>query len=169
MKINDFTPAFEAAAPAIASQYVASYTSRINWLIEKVGLVNLRKLGNQWGNEAATYRAVRGFMVSKDWNYTGEINTVYLQKKADEYAAMVISSFIAKLNRKLGRLENVKVLNLDTCTFTIKGELDGQPVLVEQTMILKTSPKGNLFNQFPARIYVAGKFTSEAAFNKLAA
>jgi hypothetical protein len=34
-------------------------------------------------------------------------------------------------------------------------------------MIINVSPKGKLFNQFPARIYVNGKFTSAAAYAKL--
>jgi hypothetical protein len=33
-------------------------------------------------------------------------------------------------------------------------------------MIMNVSSRGTLFNQFPARIYVDGKFTSEAKFKK---
>lgn len=40
------------------------------------------------------------------------------------------------------------------------------PVRIEQSVILNVSSKGKVSNQFPARIYVAGKFVSEAKFKK---
>jgi hypothetical protein len=56
---------------------------------------------------------------------------------------------------------------LDGARFRIVGIKNDRSICIEQDRIVNVSPKGTLFNQFPARIYVNGKFTSAAAYAKL--
>lgn len=89
-----------------------------------------------------------------------------LELAAHRFGRDQVASFVGKLEQKLERLEDVQVVNMNTSLgeFMIVGTVEGHHVRVEQTRVFKTSRKGTLFVQFPARIYVDGKFTSEADF-----
>jgi hypothetical protein len=74
---------------------------------------------------------------------------------------------IAKVNVKAGELTDSKVLRVSGANFRITGMKGDKKVMIEQNQIINVSVKGKLFNQFPARIYVDGKFYSAAAFKKI--
>ena len=44
---------------------------------------------------------------------------------------------------------------------------DGQKIVLDQQRVLKFSSKGKMFHQFPARIYVDGKFYPEAVYKEM--
>ncbi len=95
-------------------------------------------------------------------------NADRIEKDAQENAEQNVASFVAKLQSKLGDLDNVEIANINGAEFTIFGTLGEHKVAVEQRIVFKVSSRGTAFHQFPARIYVDGKFTSEANFKKLA-
>lgn len=95
------------------------------------------------------------------------INDEALARRADEYAAAAVEAFRVKIEGKMGELESATVRSMGAGSFVISGTKNGTKVTIEQEMILNQSSKGTLFNQFPARIYVEGKFTSEAKFKKM--
>jgi predicted nucleotide-binding protein (sugar kinase/HSP70/actin superfamily) len=93
----------------------------------------------------------------------------WLEKCAKEYAEQAVQSFVAKLTKKLGALTDVQVLWANGDRFTIVGKLGDRDVKVHQDRVFKVSTQGTPFHQWPARIYLDGKFTPEAAFKKVAA
>lgn len=90
-----------------------------------------------------------------------------VQAHAKAYADYVAEAMQGKIMGKAGELEQPEVKHMDGMNFVLTGELGGRKVSISQNTILNSSPLGTLFNQFPARIYVDGKFTSEAEFKKL--
>ena len=87
--------------------------------------------------------------------------------RAEKYAEAAVEAFRVKIEGKMGELESATVRSMGAGSFRITGTKGGMKVTIEQEMILNHSSKGTLFNQFPARIYVEGKFTSEAKFKKM--
>ena len=168
---NPFQNAFDAYAPALATDFVAYHIRVITRLIAKYE-GKLFGLGNSSDADGGAYRNSRSY-IEYDGNRTNSlangVNLTRLQKDADEYARFAIESFVAKLTKKLAALTGVEVKRADGATFVITGMLGERRVRVEQTQVFKVSSKGTPFHQWPARIYVDGKFTSEAAFKKLAA
>lgn len=92
------------------------------------------------------------------------LDPVKVKEAAQQYADMVAESMKDKIMFKAGELQNPEVRNMSGWEFLITGEVKGSKVYIEQNMILNCSSLGTLFNQFPARIYVDGKFMSEAAY-----
>lgn len=93
-----------------------------------------------------------------------ELNEEALARFADKQAGLVIEAWQAKIQEKLGELEDGQVQDVTNHQYRITGKRDGAEVRIEQSMIINVSGKGKLFNQFPARIYVDGKFMSAAKY-----
>jgi hypothetical protein len=88
-----------------------------------------------------------------------------LEAGAKEYADNVTLSLVSKIQEKAGELENPKVSGrLQGFEFDLTGEFKGSKVRIEQTTTLVVNSYGTMFNQWPARIYVDGKFMPEAAY-----
>jgi hypothetical protein len=152
--------ALEAFAPELTAQYTTFVTRRIERLIEQFGL-GLKGIGNS--GQYKSYEAVAALFNRQ----TGEIRADRVEVAAAAYAAATIEAWAAKIDQKVGDLTDAEVQALDGARFRITGTKNGSNVVIEQDMIVNVSPKGKLFNQFPARIYVNGKFTSAAAYAKL--
>lgn len=90
-----------------------------------------------------------------------------LNRNAAQYAEQTIESWLGKIQSKMGDLSDAKVHRLNDMRFEIEGTKNGRSVRIDQDMIINQSSKGKLFNQFPARIYVDGKFFSEAKYKEL--
>jgi len=101
------------------------------------------------------------------WNPAYFLNDNKVARAAERYADEVVMSWFDKITAKMGTLEAAQVQHLSGVRFTIRGTKAGRSVAIEQDMIVNVSSKGTLFNQFPARIYVDGKFMSEAKFKAL--
>jgi hypothetical protein len=107
--------------------------------------------------DAAGFKSTDGYTINADT----------VAKFADKQVTEMLASWEAKLVAKLAELDNAEAVRQHSgVAFIITGTKAGQPVSIEQSMIVNVSSKGLLFNQFPARIYVAGKFTSEAAYKR---
>ena len=171
---NPFATAFDAYAPTLAADFVRYHTNVITRLIEKYE-GNLRGLTNMGTADGAAYRNSREFIAYENptsmmiTRKAVGVDAARLQKAGDEYAEAVLAEFVGKLSRKLAGVTEVKVVRADANgTFIITGKLGDALVSIEQQKIWKVSSKGLFFHQWPARIYVDGKFTPEAAFKKIA-
>lgn len=91
--------------------------------------------------------------------------------KMEEYANREVDEMFAaikvKMLEKAGEIESPKVEDLSHYQFAITGQMKGRTVRIEQDIIINRSANGKAFNQFPARIYVDGKFTSEADYKTM--
>ena len=93
------------------------------------------------------------------------IATDFLDKEARQFAEDQVARCIAKLRRKVEGIDALDVRLRGVCEFTLRGTAPGgEQIVVEQQSALKVSSRNTLYMQWPARIYVDGKFTSEKAF-----
>lgn len=90
-----------------------------------------------------------------------------LAKFADRLANDMADDVLGKVNAKVGQLDSAVVTLVSGANFLINGSKNGRGVSIEQNQIINVSVKGKLFNQYPSRIYVDGKFTSAAKFAKI--
>lgn len=86
---------------------------------------------------------------------------------ATRYADEVVKAWAGKIARKMGELEDAHVGRMGDVAFRITGRRGGKDVCIEQQMIFAVSHLGTPYNQFPARLYVNTKFTSEAAYKRM--
>jgi hypothetical protein len=171
--ITNITAKFKKLVPGIAGDFIDRKHRTFKWLTEDYGVLtsNTRRKMNY--SDQKSFSNITPFLVGKE--RTGRMdeplvfNEEYLTKIAYEYAEAQVAAFTSKLEGKLGDLENVKLvdLNLGMFTFKITGIYSGRKVVVEQQVVFKVSNLGNPFCQWPARIYVDGKFHSEKAFKEL--
>jgi hypothetical protein len=121
---------------------------------------------------------IRDIMDKGDWSLFREtlkplldakhqLVTALVQDAAAAYAEGVAQSLQSKIMGKAGDLKEPNVSHLTGSNFRIHGKLGSKAVTIEQNTIINVSPLGKLFNQFPARIYVDGKFMSEAAYKTM--
>lgn len=173
--VDNLIAALEAAKPELAADYAAYFTRQITRFMETDGVEysEHRKLINRGGYHADHYRNIRHFMNYATETPTGwptkllGVKTAYLNKMAAEYADQVVAAHAVKLRKKLNDLQDVTVVHVSGAEFAIEGRLGDRNVRVEQTQIGKVSSRGTYFHQWPARIYVNGKFTPEVEFKKL--
>lgn len=105
----------------------------------------------------------------KPWEHDRGVYTLNDEKvarAARRIAEGAATAWEAKINAKLGELDDATV-HADGVRFMISGHRAGKKITIDQDMIVNVSPKGTLFNQFPARIYIDGKFTSAANYAKV--
>jgi len=148
-------------APELEARFIKFTTATIARYVEKFG-PDLRGIANSgsytaWQNGCAAFYS----------RQTHQIDEAALARYAAEYATATIESWAAKIDAKLGELDDATLIRGAGATFTLRGRKAGRNVTIEQDMIVNVSSKGTLFNQFPARIYVDGKFTPAAKFAAL--
>lgn len=90
-----------------------------------------------------------------------------LKAKATKYGEEVAVQWFYKTNGKLGALDDAKLINDNGGDVHVTGKRGGKRVEIVQQRIINTSPLGKAFHQFPSRIYVDGKFVTEAAYVEL--
>ena len=96
------------------------------------------------------------------------IDEALLTARAAEYAEATALQWLAKITAKLGPVQNASVQWLGAGNLiTIHAFREGKLVEFNQEQILKASPRGKLHNQFPSRLYVDGKFVSEAVYRMM--
>lgn len=166
--MNSIKPALDAHKPVLVATYTRQLTNRINYMLDQFKMGNFRLgFSPAWKN----LRGLCDYVPSAQgaWNNRGSytLNTDKVTKEATECALATIETWHTKIQAKMGQLESATVHQLDGLSFHITGTKAGHRVSIKQTMMINVSPKGKPFNQFPARIYVDGKFTPEAQFKKL--
>lgn len=160
----DLNTALAAAKPAIADDFTRYVRDTFARIVELHG-PKLNKVYNCW-TFARVFTTTIAPVVSYDADRIASINEAKLALIAEAYAEAAVAQWEGKINEKLGELDNAEVTRFAGSYFTIVGQRDGKSVCIEQQVVLKASSKGTVFHQFPARIYVNGKFTSEAKYKK---
>jgi len=156
--------ALEAFRPEIANRYTKQVRRSLERMVEVLG-PSLKGVYNSW-EFARTWSSLVGKYVDfKDG--VAVINEDRLAKGAALYAEAASQEWQAKFELKLGNIELAEVRNQRGALFVIVGRRNGHSVAIEQDMIVKSSTKGRLFNQFPARIYVDGKFMPEKKYHAM--
>ena len=159
MKIAD---ALEAYKPNLEARFASLTKWTFRNLSEKFGPA-MRNVANS--THYKSWASIRNMTIWADGEYV--LSDAKIALRAEAFAEATIASWAAKIEAKLGELDNADVNHVDGCRFNIVGEKAGRKIQIEQDMIVNVSSKGLLFNQFPARIYVDGKFTSAAKYAAL--
>lgn len=176
-KIENIAAEFDAMVPTIAAEFSSWVTKTLERILATYDRKEISNLSNSFSTDGGKWRQLRRFTIMTDENgnpttrYTSyyKIDHEKIAKESVRYAQEQIDAFKYKLNQKLANLTDIEKLRIDGSNFRFVAALGENEVMVEQTTVLKCSNKGTLFNQWPCRIYVNGKFMSEAAFKKLAA
>jgi hypothetical protein len=154
--------ALAAHKPALAQYYTASVERRFANLVQRFG----SELRGVYNSDVATlWQSIA--RLAKRVNKDQVLDAELVAAAAKEFADATVASWQGKIQSKLGELEEASVSHLDGYRFQICGLKAGRKVRIEQDMILNFSSKGTPFNQFPARIYVDGKFTPAAKYAAL--
>lgn len=165
-----FKDAFAPLKPLIIADYEGYVTRIIKRYTETWDTMSDAAKLSIWRGNDGTWRFARRFAVMDSdrprARPTGEVNAAWLRKNAEESADAQIAAFAAKLEKKLGTLGDFTATFTRGADFIITGTRNGHRVVVEQQTVFKVSTHGTPFNQFPARIYVDGKFTPAADYDR---
>lgn len=155
--------AVDARKPDLVEDYKRYVSDRFAAMVRDLGedLAGLGKKENE-GRRKFYENTLRPIMAPGR-----KINADKLQQRATEYADGVADSMRGKIMDKAGEIDAPELQHLNGMNFKLTGMMGGKKVSIEQNTIVNVSPLGTMFNQFPARIYVDGKFMPEAAFKKL--
>jgi len=158
--------ALEARKPELAADYTAFVTRRFERLTERFGPA-LRGIYNS--DQARNWQAIANLTTRTGTRIVDHLvlDGGKVAAAADHYADEVIEAWIVKINAKMGQLDNATVCHIDGHRFAINGQKAGRSVRIEQDRIVNVSSQGTLFNQWPARIYLDGKFISAAKFAQI--
>jgi hypothetical protein len=172
---NEIFAAMDAYKPVIAERWAQSMRNLFEDIVAKHG-PSLKGVANCW-----TYATVyRNTGLARFIQYTGGeieggfrsergavLNEERLGEAATAVANQVVETWVGKIAMKMGELEEATAHYVSGTSFRISGTRGGHDVSIEQQMIINVSRLGTLFNQWPSRIYVDGKFMSEAAYKKM--
>ena len=98
---------------------------------------------------------------------TFSLNDSSVDSFSTTLAGEMADELLNKINQKIGSIEGGKAVRVSGANFIIVGSKNGNSVRIEQNQIINCSVKGKLFNQYPSRIYVDGKFVSAAKFGAM--
>ncbi len=170
---NELNLALNAFRPELEARFISHMERSLARLQEKFG-ANLKGIANStsytfWSEQV---RPLTHNTAASNGTYRpGEANYVLVPEKvaaaAAAFAEATVLAWEAKITAKLGELDSAKVTRMGGAEFNITGTRNGMDVRITQQMIVNVSSKGTLYNQFPALIYVNGKFTSAAKYAKL--
>ncbi len=149
------------------TQIANSIKFQFNVLLEKYGntfsgVYNSRSY-SVWKETIRPCTDRAGYSMSDPISLNDEKVARFSLKQAELFA----EELIAKINNKAGELVNGKAIRVSGANFVITGKKGDNQVTIEQNQIINVSVKGKLFNQYPARIYVDGKFTPASKFSKM--
>jgi hypothetical protein len=173
-----FTNVHEALAsriPETKAWIISTWTARFENAISKFGST-LPYKSNVSRADYALLQFARGLAKTtkpERWEGTKRLPAEYaldtqrLAKLAQEKAEALCLQWETKINGKIESLTNVKLVYGGDLTYMITGERDGEKVTIEQIMTLCANSHGTVYNQFPARIYMDGKFVPEAEYKKM--
>ena len=154
-------------APAIAKDYIEYTEPLVKRTLEKFPTLR----GSAWdGYYFDRVIAMQHCEVMEKSIYAGQSTFQYSKERtelaAKRYAEDQCLAWFEKLNRKLVNVTDMTMTRLSRNEYYFVAKLGDKKIAINQQRILKCSPKGKMFHQFPARIYVDGKFYSEANFKK---
>lgn len=156
--------ALEAHKPALVTRYTAMTQHTFTKMTRMHGPA-LRGISNCW-----TYARMWSGWIRGMTRHEGDarvLDEALVARSAEAYADATIEAWADKIATKMGEVEGATIHHLDGAAFRITGTHDGKRIEIDQTMILNVSSQGKPFNQFPARLRIDGKATSEAAWKRL--
>jgi hypothetical protein len=80
-----------------------------------------------------------------------------------------VLGFVAKLTDKVGDIKMTQLNFHGGADFSIHGHVNGHDIRIDQQTVYKMSTRWVHYCQFPARIYVDGKFTPASKFKEAVA
>ncbi len=138
--------------------------------------------GFDWNDRARRWNRTEGDLArfaavvhdpssSNNTVYSNEIDMAKVEAAAQTEAEETCLMWYKKLVRKLGAVEsaNLHYSGLGAYCLTVGKAGFADTIRIDQQIVWKMSSRGAWFPQFPARIYVGGKFTPEAKFKALCA
>ncbi|QBQ74416.1 hypothetical protein BcepSauron_036 [Burkholderia phage BcepSauron] len=156
--------ALDAQGPALVAQFEDYVSARHAQAVAKFGplLAGIAR-DKAWSKfYASTLRACT--------NGDGSINAERLRARAADYARAVRDSVEHKVMSKAGDLKDPAFQSITGYEFLLTGRTPvGQRVVINQRIIINTSVRGEIFNQFPARIRIGGRAVSEAEYKRVQA
>ncbi|MFW5872324.1 MAG: hypothetical protein ACOCUT_04380 [bacterium] len=168
---NSITDSLLEMVPYLTERYKETIERISNSLFEEFG-PTMRKVYNS--SQARNYQLVREVFVKVEESGPRHsfpdlrIDSDKVEKLAARMAKMAALEWEAKLLKKLGNVEDVKVVSYgNTGDFAVSAKKNNHEIQIFQQMIIKVSCHGKWFNQFPARIYVDGKPFSEKKYKEL--
>lgn len=162
---------FDKMKPAIAAGFIQRVEAAAKALTEADAWHKARDYRHTMHDAHRTAGTFAEFeQYVRDGKFLG-LRRDYLNKRAVQFADEQVDGFAAKTLKKLGELDEMKIneLSANYGTFEIVGARNGHAVRVEQKQTHNYSVNGNFYLQFPARIYVDGKFTPASKFNEATA
>lgn len=174
-------PILKAAFLARAPELAAEYAEYIRRQFARVGTAYTEGIPRYVSHHQPFYRDITctlrdacktlevpgNRILSIKNQYLLVLDESYLQEVATTYGQRIALDWYYKTNDKLGDVQNVNLGEPVNGDMVVTAERDDVRIVLNQQRILKQSPKGLLFHQFPARIYVDKKFTTEAAYKKM--
>lgn len=180
-EIKDLHAELLGHIPTLAITVARQMASQYEWLVKTFGL-DLQGQRDESGKRLSV--SVFNSTSYKLWAYSiagvcdslhldrlnrkveYRLNGAKLAQRAEKIATEIVTVWEAKITEKIGNLTEMTIYSLGGTGFAISGTRQGRKVYIEQHMIVNMSSKGTLFNQFPARIYLDGKFISAAAYQR---
>ncbi|HEY4529159.1 MAG TPA: hypothetical protein VIG97_02335 [Luteimonas sp.] len=176
---------FGKLTPELEKDFERYIESAFKALADRYGSDMVKLLGAYYGSRSKLPENVRGadietYRKTVQRFLTGAslqertapvLDRARLDREAKSYAKQQIDQFVVKLTQKLGDLTDVRIRQVNPHSFEciITGSLRGHSVSVNQSAKFVVNQHGTAFHQWPALIYVDGKFTTESAFKRLAA
>lgn len=168
--------ALEAHVPALAAAYTDMVTEQFDFLVgaftSSMKGINNSSQSGVWCNTIRRLCRVANPVsgprdIQRDGPVVYTLNDEVVAEAALEHARSTVLAWYDKIESKVGRLDLAQCLHLSGTRFAIIGVKGDNNVKIEQDVIMNKSAKGTFFNQYPSRLYLNGKFTSEADFKKL--
>ena len=170
---------FEAQAPALAAEF-STYMEKTYLRLEEVfpdgipAYIDTRDKEYRHRDSVMMLRSVCDTISKRgpsgirghDDIHTLVLNRETLAREAQRYGEQTAVQWFYKTNQKLGDLQNPTLVRDRDGYVHVKGERGGHGIELVQQRIINVSPLGRPFHQFPSRIYVDGKFVTEADYLK---
>lgn len=154
----------EQLAAIYAAAYRGAYARTEQW---KVQFPGHSPFDNRWAaGDARMAQRVTGYVNCMPG--TEHLDEAEVAKVATRDAEALAANYAAKVEAKAAGMADVTVSAMDASgAFVVTGTKAGRAVEIRQSIVTKTSPKGNWFHQFPALVYIDGKKSTEKALKAL--
>lgn len=160
--------AIEKIIPILAMKIAGQWRRQYDRLVEEFGptfrRIHNSESANVWRE---TIRPLCDTVEHGHNCYKYKLSEAKIVAAAQAYAEAAAAEWREKITGKLGDVEYREFKLFGGCNFLVHATRDGHDIRLDQDVIFKQSTRGLLFNQFPSRIYVDGKFVSEKAYKAM--
>jgi hypothetical protein len=114
---------------------------------------------------AAAFRGLARPCIDRDdMGYADALNADKVDAFAAKVASDAVAGIAAKVAAKVGALDDMRFNHVSGASFEVTGTRNGRRVHLVQDIVVNTSSKGTVFNQYPATIYLDRKRISAAKY-----